>query len=199
MGAPPMGPPPGGPPDAKRQRTGGLVLEPEEEFLAKYPGPSKVLCHTCHVITACSVLAVCMCTSTTLFQPVFVHVSGNFVICIIGPSILSSMITDSLHNWDMWFICSSYLIVQVLLLCPSSDESEMLNGQLLEVEVASLQDTVGELKSRLADVVGIAANKQKIGRDQLGFLKDELTLAHYNVSPDIQLTLGVKERGGRKK
>lgn len=38
-----MGPPPGGPPDAKRQRTGGLVLEPEEEFLAKYPGPSKVL------------------------------------------------------------------------------------------------------------------------------------------------------------
>ncbi|KAL3138387.1 hypothetical protein ABBQ32_006189 [Trebouxia sp. C0010 RCD-2024] len=127
-GPPPMGPPPGGPPDAKRQRTGGLVLEPEEEFLAKYPGPSKVL-----------------------------------------------------------------------LLCPNSDESDMLNGQLLEVEVASLQDTVGELKSRLADVVGIAANKQKIGRDQLGFLRDELTLAHYNVSPDIQLTLGVKERGGRKK
>ncbi|DBA99991.1 hypothetical protein WJX77_008545 [Trebouxia sp. C0004] len=127
-GPPPMGPPPGGPPDAKRQRREGLVLEPEEEFLQKYPGPSKVL-----------------------------------------------------------------------LLCPNTDESEMLNGQLLEVEVASLQDTVGELKSRLAEVVGIAANKQKIGRDQLGFLKDELTLAHYNVSPDIQLTLGVKERGGRKK
>ena len=89
--------------------------------------------------------------------------------------------------------------MQVLLLCPNSDESDMLNGQLLEVEVASLQDTVGELKQRLAEVVGIAANKQKIGRDQLGFLRDELTLAHYNVSPDIQLTLGVKERGGRKK
>ena len=40
-GPPPMGPPPGGPPDAKRQRR-GLVLEPEEEFLQKYPGPSKV-------------------------------------------------------------------------------------------------------------------------------------------------------------
>ena len=39
MGAPPMGPPP---PDAKRQRREGLVLEPEEEFLQKYPGPSKV-------------------------------------------------------------------------------------------------------------------------------------------------------------
>ena len=88
--------------------------------------------------------------------------------------------------------------MQVRLLCPNSDESDMLNGQLMEVEVASLQDTVGELKSRLAEFVGIAANKQKIGRDQL-FLKDELTLAHYNVSPDIQLTLGLKERGGRKK
>lgn len=43
-----MGPPPGGPPDAKRQRTGGLVLEPEEEFLAKYPGPSKVILHCCN-------------------------------------------------------------------------------------------------------------------------------------------------------
>ncbi len=41
-GPPPMGPPPGGPPDAKRQRREGLVLEPEEEFLQKYPGPSKV-------------------------------------------------------------------------------------------------------------------------------------------------------------
>lgn len=42
-GPPPMGPPPSGPPDAKRQRREGLVLEPEEEFLQKYPGPSKVL------------------------------------------------------------------------------------------------------------------------------------------------------------
>ncbi len=41
-GPPPMGPPPGGPPDAKRQRREGLVLEPEEEFLQKYPGPSKM-------------------------------------------------------------------------------------------------------------------------------------------------------------
>ena len=37
-----MAPPPGGPPDAKRQRREGLVLEPEEDFLQKYPGPSKV-------------------------------------------------------------------------------------------------------------------------------------------------------------
>ena len=52
-GPPPMGPPPGGPPDAKRQRTGGLVLEPEEEFLAKYPGPSKVLHFACCLRSTC--------------------------------------------------------------------------------------------------------------------------------------------------
>lgn len=100
----------------------------------------------------------------------------------------------------IYLLGSAAVCAQVLVLCPNSDESEMLNGQLLEVEVASLQDTLGELKSRLADVVGIAANKQKITRDQLGFLnEDDLTLAHYNVSPEIQLTLGVKARGGRKK
>jgi len=50
-GPPPMGPPPGGPPDAKRQRREGLVLEPEEEFLQKYPGPSKVsLCAKCLLV-----------------------------------------------------------------------------------------------------------------------------------------------------
>ena len=79
MGAPPMGPPPGGPPDAKRQRTGGLVLEPEEEFLAKYPGPSKVLCRMYCCITKCCVLAVCM-VSTILSQPVLGHGASAYTV-----------------------------------------------------------------------------------------------------------------------
>lgn len=85
--------------------------------------------------------------------------------------------------------------MQVFVLCQNLPEYE---GQLLEVEVASLQDSVGEFKNRLAEVVGLAANRQKIEREGI-FLKDELTLAHYNVSPEIQLQLAVKERGGRKK
>lgn len=89
--------------------------------------------------------------------------------------------------------------LQVLVLCQNVDDNELLNGQLLEVEVASLQDTIGELKGRLAEVVGLAANRQKIEREQVGFCQDQLTLAHYNVSPDIQLQLAIKERGGRKK
>lgn len=55
-GAPPMAPPPGGPPDAKRQRREGLVLEPEEDFLQKYPGPSKVqslVNYTKHILKIC--------------------------------------------------------------------------------------------------------------------------------------------------
>ena len=30
-------------------------------------------------------------------------------------------------------------------------------------------------------------------------MRDELTLAFYNVGGDVQLQLGLKERGGRKK
>lgn len=46
---------------------------------------------------------------------------------------------------------------------------------------------------------GLAPNKQKLHREGAGFLRDELSLAHYNVGADITLTLGTRERGGRKK
>lgn len=53
-GGPPMGAPPGGPPDAKRQRRAeGLVLEPEEDFLQKYSGPSKVGLQNMHTVWLC--------------------------------------------------------------------------------------------------------------------------------------------------
>ena len=61
-----------------------------------------------------------------------------------------------------------------------------------------LQDTVGDFKARLADVIGVAANKQKLAREGVGFLRDEFSLAYYNVSPDVVLALGTKTRGGRK-
>ena len=64
-GAPPLGPP-GGAPDAKRQRTGGLVLEAEEEFLAKYPGPSKVLYCACPLQNMLCVEPVLPCLASCL-------------------------------------------------------------------------------------------------------------------------------------
>jgi splicing factor 3A subunit 1 len=47
-------------------------------------------------------------------------------------------------------------------------------------------------------VLELPANKQKLSRDHVGFLRDEFSLAHYNVGPDTVLTLGTKARGGRK-
>lgn len=88
---------------------------------------------------------------------------------------------------------------KVRVQCPILKDNEKLFGQLLEVEVESLMDTIGRVKNRLADVLSLPANKQKLSRDGVGFLKDEFSLAHYNVSEDVTLILGIKERGGRKK
>lgn len=88
---------------------------------------------------------------------------------------------------------------KVRVQCPQIEGNEKLIGQLLEVEVASLMDSIGRVKSRVADVIGLPANKQKLSRDGVGFLQDEFSLAHYNVSEDVFLTLGIKERGRRKK
>jgi splicing factor 3A subunit 1 len=91
------------------------------------------------------------------------------------------------------------LQTQVRVQCPEIEGNEKLVGQMLEVEMASLKDNVGHLKSRLEGVVGLPANKQKLNRDGVGFLSDGLSLAHYNVTPEVVLVLSTKERGGRKK
>ncbi len=88
---------------------------------------------------------------------------------------------------------------QVRVLCPDLEDNEQLNGQILEVEVSSVRDTVGEIKARLAEVIKLAANKQRISRDGVGAMRDKESLAFYNVTPDTMLSLGVRERGGRKK
>ncbi len=57
------------------------------------------------------------------------------------------------------------------------------------------------LKKLLKARLGLPATKQKLGIEGMGFLKDAKSLAHYNCGgPQGRLvTLGVKERGGRKK
>ncbi len=51
------------------------------------------------------------------------------------------------------------------------EDNEHLNGQLLEMEVASLLDTVAAIKARLAEVLQLPANKQRITRDGVGALQ----------------------------
>ena len=54
------------------------------------------------------------------------------------------------------------------------------------------------VQARLAEVLKLPANKQRISRDGVGIMRDEETLAFYNVGPETMLSLGVRERGRRK-
>ncbi len=89
--------------------------------------------------------------------------------------------------------------VQVYVQCPKVDGSDALTGQLLAVEMPSLLATVSELKARLSDVLSLPPGKQQLSREHVGIMKNELTLAFYNVGQEVHLQLGIKERGGRKK
>ncbi|KAK9852812.1 hypothetical protein WJX84_010265 [Apatococcus fuscideae] len=89
--------------------------------------------------------------------------------------------------------------IMVRVITPDREGYEKLNGGLLMVEVGSLAETVGRFKTRLTGVLELPVNKQKITREGVGVMKDDNTLAHYNVSSDVQLLLDVRERAGRKK
>ncbi|CDY45277.1 BnaA06g09470D [Brassica napus] len=72
------------------------------------------------------------------------------------------------------------------------------DGQVIEITVQSLSENVGSLKEKIAGETQIPANKQKLS-GKAGFLKDNLSLAHYNVGAGEMLTLSLRERGGRKR
>ena len=80
---------------------------------------------------------------------------------------------------------------------PNVDEGN-LKGQLLEITVQSLSETVDSLKEKIAGEIQLPANKQKLS-SWGGFLKDNLPLAYYSVGPGETLSLALRERGGRKK
>ncbi|XVE85630.1 hypothetical protein DITRI_Ditri17bG0105500 [Diplodiscus trichospermus] len=80
---------------------------------------------------------------------------------------------------------------------PNLDEGN-LKGQLLEITVQALSETVASLKEKIAEEIQLPANKQKLS-GKAGFLKDNMTLAYYNVGAGEVLTLSLRERGGRKR
>ncbi|CAO2174076.1 unnamed protein product [Urochloa humidicola] len=73
-----------------------------------------------------------------------------------------------------------------------------LRGQVLAISVQSLSDTIGSLKEQIAGELQLPANKQKLSM-RTSFLKDNLTLAYYNVGPGVVINLTMRERGGRRK
>jgi len=81
--------------------------------------------------------------------------------------------------------------------CPAEADNVHLNGQVLDVEVATLSSTIGELKARLAEVLNLPPNKQQLSREHFKTMRDNDSLAYYNVLPDVELSLSVRRRGGR--
>eukprot|EP00029_Vermamoeba_vermiformis_P002759 TRINITY_DN1312_c0_g1_i2.p1 TRINITY_DN1312_c0_g1~~TRINITY_DN1312_c0_g1_i2.p1 ORF type:complete len:484 (+),score=164.67 TRINITY_DN1312_c0_g1_i2:680-2131(+) len=91
--------------------------------------------------------------------------------------------------------------VTVKILVPRNAEKPewFMNGQVIDLTV-SPSETVRALKDKLQEKLGgMPANKQKLRAKELGFLKDEKSMAYYNFASGVELELGIKERGGRKK
>lgn len=83
---------------------------------------------------------------------------------------------------------------------PSVRAEWNLTGQTLTIKVP-LSSTVMNLKHLIkAQLGGMPPTKQKLDVKGLGFLKDNATLAFYNITGDTPINLGVKARGrGGKK
>ncbi|KAL3698045.1 hypothetical protein R1sor_012121 [Riccia sorocarpa] len=88
--------------------------------------------------------------------------------------------------------------VRISVSVPSVEGEGNLKGQTLELTIQSLAETVLSVKDKIANELALPANKQKLN-SHLGFLKDNLSLAYYNIGPGETLQLGLRERGGRKK
>ncbi|CAN1835963.1 Probable splicing factor 3A subunit 1 [Linum perenne] len=80
---------------------------------------------------------------------------------------------------------------------PNLDEGN-LRGQVLEIRVQSLSETILSLKEKIAGETQLASNKQKLSQ-KARFLKDNMTLAYYNICGGDSLTLALRERGGKKR
>ncbi|KAB2625872.1 hypothetical protein D8674_017532 [Pyrus ussuriensis x Pyrus communis] len=87
--------------------------------------------------------------------------------------------------------------VRITVSVPNVDEGN-LKGQLLEITVQSLSETVGSSKEKISGEIQLPANKQKLS-GKPGFFKDNMSLAFYNVGAGETLTLSLREHGGGKR
>lgn len=104
---------------------------------------------------------------------------------------------DSLLIPEDQFLAQHLGPVRITVSVPNVDEGN-LKGQLLEITVQSLSETIGSLKEKIAGEIQLPANKQKLS-GKPGFLKDNLSLAYYNIGAGETLNLSLRERGGRKR
>lgn len=72
-----------------------------------------------------------------------------------------------------------------------------LHGQIIPFTM-KLTDLVSDIKNKLCEILGMPIAKQKLLFEGM-FIKDQNSLAYYNISSDSIIHLQLKERGGRKK
>ncbi|KAK9056137.1 hypothetical protein SSX86_027226 [Deinandra increscens subsp. villosa] len=105
---------------------------------------------------------------------------------------------DSLLVPEDQFLAQHPGRVRISVLVPNVNEGN-LRGQVLEISVDSLAESVSSLKEKIAGEIQLPANKQKLSSGKSGFLKDNLSLAYYNVGGGEMFSLTLRERGGRKR
>ncbi|KAJ3410937.1 splicing factor 3a, subunit 1 [Chytridiales sp. JEL 0842] len=71
-------------------------------------------------------------------------------------------------------------------------------GPAVHIDNVEMTMTVSALKERIAALTGIPGSKQKLTLPSGLPLKNTATAAYYNLTNNIVLTLGARERGGRK-
>eukprot|EP01135_Chromosphaera_perkinsii_P006041 Nk52_evm1s385 gene=Nk52_evmTU1s385 len=72
-----------------------------------------------------------------------------------------------------------------------------LNGQNVAL-VLDVEARVAAIKEAIQKELNMPSSKQKLQFKGM-FLKDQNSLAYYNIGPDCSVTLSVKERGGKKR
>ncbi|GKA85100.1 probable splicing factor 3A subunit 1 [Tanacetum coccineum] len=192
----PVPPPPGSlEPAPKKQRLADSLLVPEDQFLAQHPEPTvkrarvrvalvwviyREVSHEGHKSKAVSLRAkrTILCNSR-LQSGIRATQDGG-----------ANLIEDAGKADNIG-------AVRVTVSLQVDDEKLKVKSPL-EITVQSLSKTVGSLKEKIEREIQRPANKQKLS-GKAGFLKDNLSLAYYNVGAGESLTLSLRERGGRKR
>ncbi|KAA8495653.1 putative splicing factor 3A subunit 1 [Porphyridium purpureum] len=84
-------------------------------------------------------------------------------------------------------------LIKISVQAPTHENNEWkLTGQRISLELP-LAVSVGDLKKTLTQLTKVPSNKQKLYAEPGGFLKDNQSLAYYNVVPDCVMTLSLKD------
>ncbi|RKP21078.1 hypothetical protein ROZALSC1DRAFT_27475 [Rozella allomycis CSF55] len=88
-------------------------------------------------------------------------------------------------------------VVKLTVQCPNVPEKPdwNLKGQSLPI-MLNLKDSIQRLKESIFAKLNFPISKQKITVPGFSNLKNEQSLASYLISPDVKISLSIKERGG---